>query len=65
MRQNPAQYIGFSTIRHAAEAFCFYAVVGIIAVAVGFVAAVLVLTSPSRSKLAFAPLPAVSWETGR
>ncbi len=60
-----AQHSGFDTARRAAEAFCFFSTVALTALAVGFVLAVIVLTKPTRSALAFAPLPAVTWESIR
>ena len=52
----------FDTARRAFEACCFYVVVALIALAVGFVCAVIVLTKPTRSAMVLAPLPAVAWE---
>lgn len=63
--RHPAQNNRFTTARHAAEAVCFYAVVAMVAVAVGFVSAVLVLTAPKRTALLNASLPAVAWEFSR
>lgn len=60
-----AQNNWFTTARHAAEAFCFYATVALIAMAVGFGGAVLVLTAPKRTALIGASLPAVAWDVRR
>lgn len=68
---NPSKSYGFyapasrTAIRRAVEAFCFYAVMAMVAVAIGFVAAVLVLTAPKRTALIGSALPAVAWEIGR
>lgn len=63
--RHPAQILSFDTARRAAEAFCFYATVALVAMAVGFAGAVLVLTAPKRSALIGASLPAVAWEVPR
>ncbi len=63
--RHPSTQNRFTTARRAAEAFCFYSVVALVAVAIGFVGAVLVLTSPSRTALVQAPLPAISWDLRR
>ena len=60
--KNPAQHFG--TARRAFEALCFYAVVALLALAVGFVIAVIVVTRPTAATL-LAPLPAVAWEMTR
>lgn len=56
----PLQF-GFDTARRSFEALCFFCGVALLALAVGFVLAVIVLTKPTRSALVFAPLPAVAW----
>ena len=61
--KNPAQHFG--TARRAFEALCFYAVVALLALAVGFVIAVMVVARPTRSALSLSPLPAVAWEIAR
>ena len=64
--RNPAQfYLYFDSTWRAFESVCFYVVVALIALAVGFVCAVMVLTKPTRSALAFAPLPAIAWDMPR
>ncbi len=55
----------FDTARRSFEAFCFFGVVALVALAVGFALAVIVLTKPTRLTLALAPLPAVAWEMPR
>lgn len=55
---------GFTLLRHGAGTICYLASVASvasIASAIGVVLAVLVLTTPTRSALVFAPLPAVAW----
>lgn len=56
---------GFSSSRRAASALGSLLLVASVASAIGFVSAVLVLTKPTRTSVAFAPLPAVAWEVGR
>ncbi len=53
--------IRFDAARRSFEAFCFFGAVALVALAVGFVLAVIVLTKPTRSALVFQPLPAVAW----
>lgn len=65
MRPSAQNHLFFDTARRAAEAVCFYAVVALVATAIGFVAAVLILTAPQRKALTLAPLPAVAWSLPR
>jgi hypothetical protein len=58
--RHPSQS-GFSTVRRSFEALCFCGGVALLALAVGFVLAVIVLTKPTRSALVFSTVPAVAW----
>lgn len=65
MRPSAQNHLFFDTARRAFEAVCFYAVVVLVALAIGFVTAVVVLTVPKRGGAIGGTLPAVAWDLPR
>ncbi len=56
------QHRGFTLPRRVVGGVCYLLSVASIASAIGVVISVLVLTTPTRSALVFAPLPAIAWD---